>query len=246
MSSVLMIRRGAGGSVSGAYAVLSVTCPVGSLCTVRREGVVYQDPRREGVAFFALPGAGDWAVTITDGEREKSVSVPVTERGQVVRLLLLYAGTSLFAPDSGTESLWQSSGMGGVSSESIALQANPRCIQSFAHLKEPVSMAGMTRLAVSLRQTVLPISAGGQEDATPATIYIIPEDTAPTDLAHAVKALSVGAGDFTGEDACSIDISDLEHSRRYYVTLRAHIYWGSGESEQVAACSVTVTDVAMM
>ena len=47
MSSVFLTRRGAGGSVSGAYAVIGVTYPVGSLCTVSRDGVVYRDLSRD-------------------------------------------------------------------------------------------------------------------------------------------------------------------------------------------------------
>ncbi|MBQ6928064.1 MAG: hypothetical protein IJQ36_07125 [Oscillospiraceae bacterium] len=246
MSSVFMIRRGAGGSVGGAWAVLSVSYPVGSLCTVSGDGIVLQDMGRDGVAFFALPAAGEWTAAITDGEREASKTVTVTERGELVRLLLCYAGDSLFAPGEGTESLWQTSGAASAGSESIVVQTDKNNSQSFACLKEPVSLAGATALVISAEHTIIKLGSVPAEELKPTRVYIIPEDTAATDVAHAVRSLGIGEGSFTGENACRLDLTGLDPGRRYYVTIRARVSgWDGGTTEQAVACICTVTGISL-
>ena len=246
MSSVFLIRRGAGGSVSGAYAVISVTYPVGSLCSVRREGAVYRDLRRDGIAFFAVPAPGDWTVAITDGEKNQSKTVTITERGEIVRLLLRYAGDSLYEPGSGLESLWQTTGAASAGSESIVVQASARTTQSFAYLKEPVSLAGASSLTVSAAQTIVTLGGEPGPEPKPTTVYVIPEGTAATDTAHAVKTLQIGEGDFTGENACVIDVSDLASDRRYYVTIRSRVsQWDGSSVRQAVGCTFTVTGITM-
>ena len=246
MSSVFLTRRGAGGSVSGAYAVIGVTYPVGSLCTVSRDGVIYRDLSRDGIAFFAVPAAGEWVAAITDGARTRSRTVTITERGEIVRLLLRYAGESLFEPGSGMESLWQTTGAASAGSESIVVQANARNMQSFAYLKEPVSLAGATALRVSAEHTIVKLGSVPEGELTPTEIHIIPEDTDATDVAHAVRSLAVGEGDFTGENACVIDVSGLDAGKCYYVTLRSRVSdWSGGTTLEAVACSFTVTGVTI-
>ena len=122
MSSVWISRRGAGGSLSGAWAVICVACPAGSRCTVRRDGIVLRGLSRDGIVFFAVPSAGEWLVSVTDGEREKSKTVTVAERGEMVRVLLRCSGESLFEPGSGTENLWRT--IGGASVDSALRLTN--------------------------------------------------------------------------------------------------------------------------
>ncbi len=245
MSSVWISRRGAGGSLSGAWAVICVACPAGSRCTVRRDGIVLRGLSRDGIVFFAVPSAGEWLVSVTDGEREKSKTVTVAERGEMVRVLLRCSGESLFEPGSGTESLWRTIGGAGVDSGSIVLEANVGSILACACLKEPVSLAGAAELTVSGVRTIVPNGAD-QSGMTSTKIYIVPEDTAATDVAHAVRSLAVGAGDFTGENALVLDVSDLDADRRYYVTIRSRAVQNGDGGEQAPACTFTVTGVAIL
>ena len=75
---------------------------------------------------------------------------------------------------------------------------------------------------------------------------MIPEGTAATDTAHAVKTLQIGEGDFTGENACVIDVSDLASDRRYYVTIRSRVsQWDGSSVRQAVGCTFTVTGITM-
>ena len=245
MSSVWISRRGAGGSLSGAWAVICVACPAGSRCSVSRDSIVLHGLSRDGIVFFAVPSAGEWLVSVTDGEREKSKTVAVTERGEMVRVLLRTSGESLFEPGSGAESRWRTMGSASAGSESIVLEAYTGSVVSYACLKEPVSLAGAAALTVSAVQTIVPNGAD-QSGMTPTKIYIVPEDTAATDVAHAVRNLAVGAGDFTGENALVLDVSDLDADRRYYVTIRTRTALNGDGVEQAPACTFTVTGAAIL
>ena len=246
MSSVWISRRGAGGSLSGAWAVLRVTCPTGSRCTVSRDGVVLHDLSRDGVSFFAVPSAGEWRVAISDGERERSTTVAITERGEMAHVLLRYTEDSLFAPGSGSESLWVTSGAASAGSESIVLTANAENMQAIACLKEPVSLAGASALMVSAEQTIVKLGSVPEGELTPTGIYIIPEDTAATDVAHAVRSLAVGEGSFTGQSACLLDVSGLDADKRFYVTIRSQVRdWSGGTTLEAVACRFTITGVSV-
>lgn len=65
-----------GGSV---YAVIDVTYPEGASCTCSNGTRTLKAKDTSGHWLFAIPKAGEWTVNATNGTKEKSVTVTVTE-----------------------------------------------------------------------------------------------------------------------------------------------------------------------
>ena len=221
MSNVWITRKGAGGTIGSAFAVISVSYPTGSDCTLSRDGKIFRDRRSSGTALFAVPEAGNWVVAISDGEHTNTRTVAITERGQAERIVISY-NDALFAPNSGSEAQWQTSGRATAGSGSIRVHGTANWvdgeISSWAYLKEPISMADRTKLTVELTCTEIretPAVSGS------GAIYIIPEDRNPTSSLYAAISQSVTAGEHTGENACEIDVSNLDAGKRYYVAFCA-------------------------
>ena len=88
MSEAFITRRGGGGMKL--FAVISVTYPVGSVCTCTKGTKSYKAKNTSGLALFAVPEAGDWTVSCTDGDKTKSASVSITTEGQAENVTLTY------------------------------------------------------------------------------------------------------------------------------------------------------------
>lgn len=82
------------------FAVISVTYPAGSVCTCTKGTKSYKAKNTSGLALFAVPEAGDWTVSCTDGTKTASTTVTVSAEGEAVNVKLTY-GLRLF--DNGDE-----------------------------------------------------------------------------------------------------------------------------------------------
>lgn len=71
-----------GGGVKEGFALIAVTYPAGALCTCTDGSKTLTAEGTGGKYLFAVPNAGTWTVTATDGSRTKSKSVSITERYQ--------------------------------------------------------------------------------------------------------------------------------------------------------------------
>lgn len=95
MGEAFIIRRGGGTP----YAAIGVTYPSGSVCTCTNGTLTLTAKDTSGKALFAIPEAGTWTVTATDGTNTKSESVEITSEGQSVSVTLSY---SLVVYEAGT------------------------------------------------------------------------------------------------------------------------------------------------
>lgn len=88
MSEVFITRRG-GGSVK-LFAVIGVTYPAGSVCTCTKGTKSYKAKNTSGLALFAVPEVGEWAVSCTDGTDTASKIVTISAEGQAEKVELSY------------------------------------------------------------------------------------------------------------------------------------------------------------
>lgn len=72
------------------YAAISVTYPTGSVCTCSYDGRTLRARGASGHFIFAVPSAGSWVVTITDGAKTASRTVVISDQGQVEGIVLNY------------------------------------------------------------------------------------------------------------------------------------------------------------
>lgn len=80
---------GCGGGVR-LFSVIGVTYPAGSVCTCTKGKKTYKAKNTSGLALFAVPEAGEWTVSCTDGTQTASTTVTVTADGEAVNVKLAY------------------------------------------------------------------------------------------------------------------------------------------------------------
>lgn len=104
-------------------ATISVTYPEGSICTCSDGATTLTAPDTSGSHTFTVNSAGDWTVTITDGEATKSDVVSITEDGQSESIDIGYQILLFVAGGTRVSWLTRTSGAGSVSitDDSIAL-----------------------------------------------------------------------------------------------------------------------------
>lgn len=82
--------RGGGGGAGKLYAAIGVEYPAGSACTCTNGTKTLKAKDTSGKWVFAIPEAGKWTVTATDGTNSKSVDVEITTQGQSEKVVLSY------------------------------------------------------------------------------------------------------------------------------------------------------------
>lgn len=73
------------------FAAIGVTYPAGSTLTCTNGTSTLKAKTTSGQWVFAIPKAGTWTVTATDGTNSKSQSVSITSEGQSVKMELGYS-----------------------------------------------------------------------------------------------------------------------------------------------------------
>lgn len=72
------------------FAAIGVTYPAGSTCTCTNGSKTLKAKNTSGQCVFAIPEAGTWIVTATNGTNTKSQNVEITSEGQSVSVKLVY------------------------------------------------------------------------------------------------------------------------------------------------------------
>ena len=89
-----MINNMSGGGAGKLFAAIGVTYPVGSIltCTNGTKTLTATPKSEDNIEWvFAIPEAGTWTVTATNGTNTKSQSVSITTEGQWESVVLSYA-----------------------------------------------------------------------------------------------------------------------------------------------------------
>lgn len=89
MSKCFIEGMGGGGSTK-LFAAIGVTYPEGSTVTCTNGAKTLTAKTTTGQWLFAIPEAGTWTVTATDGTNSKSQSVSITTEGQLESVELSY------------------------------------------------------------------------------------------------------------------------------------------------------------
>lgn len=113
MGEAFLMRRGGSGRVAvGSCAMLCVKFPAGSSCVCEKDQRRLSAGNAPGLAAFAIPEAGTWTVTISDGTNQKSRNVTFAA-GDAEVLTLSYTPDQLVIlaqPDGFTSGYsWQGS-----------------------------------------------------------------------------------------------------------------------------------------
>ena len=87
MSGTIMSGRRGGVRL---FSVIGVTYPAGSVCTCTKGTKSYKAKNTSGLALFAVPEAGDWTVSCTDGTQTASTTATVSAEGEAVNVKLTY------------------------------------------------------------------------------------------------------------------------------------------------------------
>lgn len=95
-----VIVGGGSYTVNLAYAVINVTYPAGSTCSMTNGTKTVNAPDTTGSWVCALPALGSWTISCTNGVKTTSRTVEITEYGQVVNVTLAY-DLYLFDADNG-------------------------------------------------------------------------------------------------------------------------------------------------
>ena len=94
MNDVMILRRGGGGGSGKLFAAVQVSYPIGSTCTATNGSKTLKANDSSGLALFSIPEPKalpeTWTITATDGTNTKSVSVEITEKGQIMSVELTY------------------------------------------------------------------------------------------------------------------------------------------------------------
>lgn len=145
MGEAFIMRRGASGTSGavGGYAVIGVSFPAGSTCTCVSGNTRFAAKDTSGAAAFAVPAAGSWTVTCTDGAHSKSRSVTITRAGQVECVGLSYE-LALLSPETGLADGWSLSGNAEVSDNTIQENGN-----GGFYLSPAVDLTDYTQLSVT-------------------------------------------------------------------------------------------------
>lgn len=104
MGKGIIAIKGSGGG-GKLYAAIDVEFPVGSVCTCSKGSKTLRASKTDGNWIFAVPEAGEWTVSITNGSKSKSKIVNITEQYQLEEVKLTY---ELVLFDSGSKVEWGS------------------------------------------------------------------------------------------------------------------------------------------
>lgn len=112
MSEVFIVRRGGGTAL---FAAIGVTYPAGSTVTCTNGTTTLKAKTTSGQWVFAIPKAGAWTVSATDGTSTASQSVTISNEGQFATIALnyelyLFKGTTDVSAASGGWELWTGTG----------------------------------------------------------------------------------------------------------------------------------------
>lgn len=170
------------------YAAIGVTYPKGSTCTCSNGKKTLKAKDTSGQWVFAVPSAGTWTVTATDGTNTKSQSVTISNEGQNEKVRIAYS-FALFAGGSGLAVGYSAtslpSGANTVSTSAITI-ANSNTQREILYIKPAVDCSGFSKITVKGQQTD---SGGGSGSTlTVGLVKSLPTGTAdsPAFVASAV------------------------------------------------------------
>lgn len=153
MKGAIMLSGGGSGKL---FAAIGVTYPAGSTLTCTNGEKTLTAKNTSGQWVFAIPKAGTWTVTATDGTNTKSQSVSITNEGQFESVELSYQ-LHLFKAGEGLASGYSIAKSGALtvrkSADAITLTRSELTTNGQAYFKPPIDCSQFTKLTVVATQT---------------------------------------------------------------------------------------------
>lgn len=228
MGDVFITRRGGGAQL---FAAIGVEYPSGSKCSCTDGAGILSAGSDSGKWVFPIPRAGDWTVSCSEGEKSRSRTVTISERGQCEKIQLGYS-LKLFESGAGlmegysARSLPEGKNTVSDSAISIGNSNTERCI---LYLSPALDCSGYSQLKVSGMQTD---SGGGSGSTlTVGLVKSLPTGTAESPVF--AKSAAFDMAKLNEEQALTVDIGGLEGE--YYFAVCAY-YVAPGEISSVELC----------
>ena len=151
MADAFIVRRGGGGGTK-LFAAIGVTYPAGSTLTCTNGTKTLKAKTTSGQWVFAIPEAGTWTVTATDGTSTKSESVSITTEGQSVKVELNYR---LWLYKDGEQKVaWAGYDQGGVNGATLQsgyMRIIPNGYKPYLYTPDKVNTAGYSTLGIEYK-----------------------------------------------------------------------------------------------
>lgn len=185
------------------FAAIGVTYPAGSTLTCTNGTKTLTAKTTSGQWVFAIPKAGTWTVTATDGTNTKSQSVSITSEGQFESMALSYQ-LHLFKAGEGLASGYSIAKSGALtvseSADAITLTRSELTTNGQAYFNPPIDCSQFTKLTVVATQTAVFDSYGT------TLVRLLDGTTAEQNGTAAVsKKLNL-----SGATTCNFDLSNID------------------------------------
>lgn len=141
------------------FAAIGVSYPAGSTLTCTKGTKTLKAENTSGQWVFAVPEAGTWTVTATDGTNSKSRSVSITKEGQLESVELTY---ELVLFDSSVTSGWEvkrytgiSLGKASISGGKIVMDGENATVDMLFYKTETLNTSGYTYAKITIDSMAL-------------------------------------------------------------------------------------------
>jgi hypothetical protein len=204
MKGAIMLSGGSG--TGKLFAAIGVTYPAGSTLTCTNGSKTLTAKNASGQWVFAIPEAGTWTVTATNGTNTKSQSVSITTEGQFESVTLSYQ-LVLFSADKGLAEGYtlgagtitngqintqQVGNASGVPTHTIAINETVNVDSYHTMRVQFASITGTYYLVVGLRSTYSRDYEGTNASNCAAAIYEASADKTNLSKSLDISALSGG------------------------------------------------------
>lgn len=199
MGEAFIVRRG-GGGIGKLFAAIGVEYPAGSECSCSNGTKTLKAKDTSGKWLFAIPEAGTWTVTATDGTNSKSVDVEIGEQGQSLSATLSFELTLYDAGNEYTEITggWTVSGSASLKSTYINCVASAQN-QANAYTTNMIDLTPFTTLHITISSVSTDLFVG-----VPSVIKSTVEAT-KNGASHKIQPTRAGTH--------TLDISSVNESR---------------------------------
>ena len=185
------------------FAAIGVTYPAGSTVTCTNGTKTLEAKTTSGQWVFAVPEAGTWTVTATQGTNSKSQSVEITSEGQFENVALSYQ-LHLFKAGEGLASGYSIAKSGSLTvskgTNAITLKRSDLTTNGQAYFSPAIDCSQFTKLTVVATQTEIYDSYGT------TLVRLLAGTTAEQNGTAAVsKKLNL-----SGATTCDFDLSAID------------------------------------
>ena len=150
------------------FAAIGVTYPAGSAVTCTNGSRTFKAKTTTGQWVFAVPEAGTWTVTATDGTQSASQSLSISAEGQFESVELMYWDGTLYDAGNEYESItggWSVAGTASKEAAYLDVYVAPRGYNGAAYTNNAIDLTDWSTLSFTIQGVNNFISLGVTKNA---------------------------------------------------------------------------------